>query len=1365
MKNLRQLIRRSGLLSNGKRRRRNEKSRSGVTSRPLTTETLEKRQLLAGDVLSPQHNYWNSYDVNDDGQITSRDALAIINVLGRESFEAEAGAATDADAPPMFYDVNADNTVSASDALGVINALSRGEEVGELIELQLRALTDPDDINSEITSGTVTKGETFYLEVSYDDLRLFNDRLGAFQLFTDIAVSQPGVLVPVLNETQQIIIGGAFTQSPFPTSITFGIEGSAQTVDSTFNDFANNSVGEIERVLGEFGYASSDVKVTSLSLEGNDLGFQIAYLGTDNGNVDIPDLTIEVNENGGAEVPTQFIEFAPFEADGVTPNSAAVRFNINTFSRTFNDNEPFYSNQNRGDFDGTAGFTGVGGLGKIPSQGGGIPQLTDNGEFIEPFDAFSIPVQIIGDVTNLQISVNPGEGNEATLLYGRDDALPQDLVLLDDDAVVTLSTVPDTGLAPSFSATPTALAGTEDNVVTIDLSTLVVEGSPTSFAIVTDGTRGSSSITGSVLTFTPNQDENGSDTIVYSGTDDQNRTGQGTIGLTLAPVNDAPVAGTDSFNTPADTALSISTNELIANDTTGAANEADTLTVTAVGAATQAGSTVVLSGGTVTYTPATGITSDSFTYTLSDGTDTATGTVNITIGSTGVPTLSNAGSATIDEDGTLTFDLSSLVVSGTVDSFNVSDGSIGASTVSGNILTYVPDPDENGSDTVTVTATNAGGTSNEATLTITINPINDQPNAGDDQAAVTVGQSVTINVLENDDEGADNEDNDVLTIDSVSGVDAGATAVINGGTTVTYTPAAGLTGTSTDQFSYVISDGNGGTATATVTVTITGSGSTSAPVVTNGTLQVQENTNGTVDLSTLVTGDGTITFAVTSPTANGSATLSGSVVTYTPNANFDGSDTISFTATNTGGTSTGSIAVTVTPVGAGNTLPTANNITVAATEDTPTSFDVLALSNASANDAGQTLSITSVGSANNGGTVSVNAAGGIDYAPAADFFGTETFAVTIADSGASPNTVDITVTVNVAAVNDAPTVTAGQSATATGTSPVTINVLNGATSGAANENDNVVLSDASVPTNQGSVTFTPAGEVTFTPAAAFTGQATISFTASDGQATTDGSVAVTVQAANAVSISGSVFIDQIDNLERVIFGEVPSRNGIRDAGEHGVGGITVHLMSSTGATIATVVTDASGNYSFTGVPEGTHTIHFALPNTISAIGSTSASVTVTDSGVNRQPSLALSGTNNSGLETISILSSSYLRTNTAMASASNGGRQGGLVSMNTDGSQSFIIMNEGFDGTRFAQLILNDTHDAAILVIARDGATSTEVAALGKGQFVVTANGRGVQFYGGLEDFSFQPTAGDAIRAEFAGYQDAVDAALAQLGV
>uniref|UniRef100_UPI0034626C2D SdrD B-like domain-containing protein n=1 Tax=Teichococcus vastitatis TaxID=2307076 RepID=UPI0034626C2D len=47
-------------------------------------------------------------------------------------------------------------------------------------------------------------------------------------------------------------------------------------------------------------------------------------------------------------------------------------------------------------------------------------------------------------------------------------------------------------------------------------------------------------------------------------------------------------------------------------------------------------------------------------------------------------------------------------------------------------------------------------------------------------------------------------------------------------------------------------------------------------------------------------------------------------------------------------------------------------------------------------------------------------------------------------------------------------------------------------------------------------------------------------------------------------------------------------NGVRDAGESGLGGITVRLLDATGAISATTVTASDGTYGFAGVVPGTY---------------------------------------------------------------------------------------------------------------------------------------------------------------------------------
>lgn len=454
MRNLRRLIRRAGLLTRGgKRGGRLRSVRGNSTQRRLGNEALEKRELLAGDIgLASNHNYWNAYDVNDDRQITARDALGVINYLSQNG---EGELVSDL-SPSMFYDVNADNRISASDALGVINAIGRGEEVGELVELLLTARTTLDEPITPDASGKINLnvGEAFDLEIAYDDLRInppFQSKveLGVFQLFTDIAVSQPDVLMPILNETQRLILDSSvrdlFAQQAligFNFSIPEappGVVGQPLTYNATALEFGDSQVGTIANALEEFGYSETQFEISPLDFgDDGDLGYQIHWVGDEFGNVDLPNVSVEVvTVDPAANVPTETIEFAPFLADGVTPNPDAVRFNLNTFSRTFNPSaanpsgEQFYASQNRGTYTPSDGFDEVGGLGLVPLDGGGVPDLTDDGSFVQPFDAFSLRVYMKSAASDFVVSVNPGEDPEAMLLYGRDDAVPQDFVLIE----------------------------------------------------------------------------------------------------------------------------------------------------------------------------------------------------------------------------------------------------------------------------------------------------------------------------------------------------------------------------------------------------------------------------------------------------------------------------------------------------------------------------------------------------------------------------------------------------------------------------------------------------------------------------------------------------------------------------------------------------------------------------------------------------------------------------------------------------------------------------------------------------------------------------------------------------------------------
>ncbi len=127
-------------------------------------------------------------------------------------------------------------------------------------------------------------------------------------------------------------------------------------------------------------------------------------------------------------------------------------------------------------------------------------------------------------------------------------------------------------------------------------------------------------------------------------------------------------------------------------------------------------------------------------------------------------------------------------------------------------ITYTPNSDFNGEDTVTYTIGDGNGGTATTTVTVTVGAVNDDPVALADTTATDEDTPVTVTVLGNDSD----LDGDALTVTEATA--AKGTVVINPDGTITYTPNSNFNGE--DTITYTISDGNGGTATATVTITV-----------------------------------------------------------------------------------------------------------------------------------------------------------------------------------------------------------------------------------------------------------------------------------------------------------------------------------------------------------------------------------------------------------------------------------------------------------------------------------------------------------------------------------------------------------------
>ena len=273
------------------------------------------------------------------------------------------------------------------------------------------------------------------------------------------------------------------------------------------------------------------------------------------------------------------------------------------------------------------------------------------------------------------------------------------------------------------------------------------------------------------------------------------------------------------------------------------------------------------------------------------------------------------------------------------------------------------------------------------------------------------------------------------------------------------------------------------------------------PVATNDNATINEDAAVTVSvLSNDSDTDGdSLTISAVTQGSNGTVTVSGSSVLYTPNTNVNGSDSFTYTVSDgNGGTDTATVAITITGV---NDAPDAMNDAAATNEDTAVTISVLA-NDTDADGEALTVSAVTQGTL---GAVTINANGTVTYVPTLNLNGADSFTYTVRDGAGVTDTA--TVTVNVAAVNDAPVATADAATTREGAA-VSIDVM---ANDSDVENNTLSVTAVSSPAN-GTAAVNPDGTVSYTPAANFNGADTFTYTLSDGQGgTATGTIAVTVK--------------------------------------------------------------------------------------------------------------------------------------------------------------------------------------------------------------------------------------------------------------
>ena len=289
-----------------------------------------------------------------------------------------------------------------------------------------------------------------------------------------------------------------------------------------------------------------------------------------------------------------------------------------------------------------------------------------------------------------------------------------------------------------------------------------------------------------------------------------------------------PVANPDSASVPEGGSVSILDTEaisLLANDTDA---DEDPLTVNTTPVIGPIHGTLVLAtSGEFTYNHDDSENfADSFTYEVSDGALTDTGTVFITITLVNDPPVAVVDIATVDEGGTinsvdvLANDTDAENDTLMVDTTTVSGPNHGSLTLrSDGSFDYDHDGSETTTDSFIYTVCDGNGGTATAMVTIAVAGVNDIPTADDDAISAVKGGTMTVlnggatSLLANDTDA----EGDTLTVTTtpVSGPSHGFLTLAADGH---FTYAHDGSGFATDSFVYEISDG---AATATATVEIT----------------------------------------------------------------------------------------------------------------------------------------------------------------------------------------------------------------------------------------------------------------------------------------------------------------------------------------------------------------------------------------------------------------------------------------------------------------------------------------------------------------------------------------------------------------
>ncbi len=581
----------------------------------------------------------------------------------------------------------------------------------------------------------------------------------------------------------------------------------------------------------------------------------------------------------------------------------------------------------------------------------------------------------------------------------------------------------------------------EDNVLSVAAPGVLANdtdanGNPLSAVLVSGPANGVLALNADgSFTYTPNGNFNGADSFTYKAADGIAESNVATVAITVRSVNDAPVAVNDAYAVEEDMTLTVGPLGVLAND-----SDQDGASLKAVLAAGPSHGTVSLSeDGGFTYKPNHDFSgTDSFTYRASDGEDVSNlATVTIAVDAVNDAPVANDDGYSTDEDMPLNVPAPGVLgndsdVDGTLQAALVTGPSHGTVALNADgSFTYVPNGSFNGADSFTYKATDSGSESNVATVSITVNAVNDAPVAVNDSYATDEDVELVVpanGVLGNDTDA----DGASLTTVLVSGPSHG-TVSLNADGSFSYKPAADFSGG--DSFTYQrerrrrrvqCGDGlhyrqRGQRCARGVNDSYATDEDVELIVPANGVLGNDTDGEGASLTTVLVSGP---SHGTVSLNADGS-------FSYKPAADFSGADSFTYRASD-GGAESNVATVSIT-VNAVNDAPVAVNDSYATDEDAELIVPANGVLGNDTDADGAALTAALVSGPSHG-TLALNADGSFRYKPAANFNGADSFTYRATDGDADSNVA--TVAIAVKAVNDAP-VAADDSFTGNEDAPLT----------------------------------------------------------------------------------------------------------------------------------------------------------------------------------------------------------------------------------------------------------------------------------------------------------------------------------------